>query len=196
MATTLVKVFHLLSRLKDYLNIASPGLDTFVYIMRVRIPIMKSPSDRPNHPPIIKEKISSHLEQLNHNAAGIDLGSTEHWVCVPQECAEPNVRRFGCFTADLIAMADWLIECGVTTVAMEATGVYWIPVFQMLETRGLELKLVNAHHVKTVPGRKTDVNDCQWLQQLHTYGLLAGSFRPSDQICILRSYIRATRQFN
>ena len=151
---------------------------------------MKSPSDRPNHPPIIKEKISSHLEQLNYNAAGIDLGSAEHWVCVPQECAEQNVRRFGCFTADLIAMADWLIECGVTTVAMEATGVYWIPVFQMLETRGLELKLVNAHHVKTVPGRKTDVNDCQWLQQLHTYGLLAGSFRPSDQICILRSYIR------
>jgi transposase len=212
MATTLVKVFHLLSRLKDYLNIASPGLDTFVYIMRVRIPIMKSPSDRPNHPPIIKEKISSHLEQLNHNAAGIDLGSAEHWVCVPSERAEQNVRRFGCFTADLIAMADWLIECGVTTVAMEATGVYWIPVFQMLETRGLELKLVNAHHVclvrfhgretrperirKTVPGRKTDVNDCQWLQQLHTYGLLAGSFRPSDQICILRSYIRATRQFN
>jgi transposase len=190
MATTLVKVFHLLSRLKDYLNIASPGLDTFVCIMRVRIPIMKSPSDRPNHPPIIKEKISSHLEQLNHNAAGIDLGSAEHWVCVPSECAEQNVRRFGCFTADLIAMAEWLIECGVTTVAMEATGVYWIPVFQMLETKGLEIKLVNAHHVKTVPGRKTDINDCQWLQQLHTYGLLSGSFRPADQICILRSYIR------
>ena len=132
MATTLVKVFHLLSRLKDYLNIASPGLDTFVYIMRVRIPIMTSPSDRP----IIKAKIPSHLEQLNHNAAGIDLGSAEHWVCVHSERAEQNVRRFGCFTADLIAMADWLIECGVTTVAMEATGVYWIPVFQMLETRG------------------------------------------------------------
>lgn len=139
MATTLVKVFHLLSRLKDYLNIASPGLDTFVYIMRVRIPIMKSPSDRP----IIKEKIASHLEQLNHHAAGIDLGSAEHWVCVPEDRAEQNVRRFGCFTADLIAMADWLIECGVTTVAMEATGVYWIPVFQMLETRGLEIKLFN-----------------------------------------------------
>lgn len=87
-------------------------------------------------------------------------------------------------------MADWLIECEVTTVAMEATGVYWIPIFQILENRGLEVKLVNAHHVKTVPGRKTDVNDCQWLQQLHTYGLLSGSFRPEDQICVLRSYIR------
>jgi transposase len=102
----------------------------------------------------------------------------------------PNVREFGCFTPDLIAMADWLIECGVDTVAMEATGVYWIPVFQILEAKGFDVKLVNAHHVKTVPGRKTDVNDCQWLQQLHTYGLLSGSFRPEDQVCVLRSYIR------
>ncbi len=90
----------------------------------------------------------------------------------------------------LITMADWLIECRVDTVAMEATGVYWIPVFQILEARGLEVKLVNAHHVKIVPGRKTDVNDFQWLQQLHTYGLLSGSFRPEDQVCVLRSYIR------
>ena len=133
---------------------------------------------------------TSHLEQINENAAGIDLGSAEHWVCVPPGREEKNVRRFGCFTPDLMAMADWLTQCGVTTVAMEATGVYWIPVFQILEARGFEVKLVNAHHFKTVPGRKTDVKDCQWLQQLHTYGLLSGSFRPEDQVCVLRSYIR------
>lgn len=133
---------------------------------------------------------ASHLAQINENAAGIDLGSAEHWVCVPPLRDEKNVRRFGCFTPDLMAMADWLSQCGVTSVAMEATGVYWIPVFQILETRGFEVKLVNAHHLKTVPGRKTDVKDCQWLQQLHTYGLLSGSFRPEDQVCILRSYIR------
>lgn len=136
------------------------------------------------------EKISSQLEQINLNAAGIDLGGREHWVCVPLDRAQQNVRRFGCFTPDLMALADWLIECRVDTVAMEATGVYWIPVFQILEARGLDVKLVNAHHVKTVPGRKTDVKDCQWLQQLHTYGLLSGSFRPEDEVCVLRSYIR------
>jgi transposase len=151
---------------------------------------MKLPPKYQTNQPVKKEKFSSHLEQINHNAAGIDLGSAEHWVCVPPDSTEKNVRRFGCFTPDLTAMADWLIECGVTTVAMEATGVYWIPVFQILEARDLEVKLVNAHHVKTVPGRKTDVNDCQWLQQLHTYGLLSGSFRPENQICVLRSYIR------
>jgi hypothetical protein len=133
---------------------------------------------------------TSHLEQINENAAGIDLGSAEHWVCVPPGRDEKNVRRFGCFTPDLMAMADWLTQSGVTTVAMEATGVYWIPVFQILEARGFEVKLVNAYHFKTVPGRKTDVKDCQWLQQLHTYGLLSGSFRPEDQVCVLRSYVR------
>ncbi|QLE45897.1 IS110 family transposase (plasmid) [Nostoc sp. C052] len=127
---------------------------------------------------------------MNQNAAGIDLGGGEHWVCVPADRTDKNVRRFGCFTPDLIAMVDWLIECRVDTVAMEATGVYWIPVFQILEAKGFEVKLVNAHHVKTVPGRKTDVLDCQWLQKLHTYGLLSGSFRPQDQVCVLRSYIR------
>ncbi len=151
---------------------------------------MKLPLNHQTNQPLKKKKLSSHLEQINHNAAGIDLGGAEHWVCVRADKTEKNVRRFGCFTPDLMAMADWLIDCGVTTVAMEATGVYWIPVFQILEARGLEVKLVNAHHVKTVPGRKTDVNDCQWLQQLHTYGLLSGSFRPEDQVCILRSYIR------
>lgn len=132
----------------------------------------------------------AHLEQLNLHAAGIDVGSAEHWVCVPTGRAEVNVRAFGCFTPDLQAMAAWLKNCGVTTVAMESTGVYWIPVFQILESTGLEVKLVNAHHLKTVPGRKSDVLDCQWLQKLHTYGLLAGSFRPDDQVCVRRSYVR------
>lgn len=130
------------------------------------------------------------LAVMNPDAAGIDLGAEHHWVSVPEERASPCVRRFGCFTAELYAMAKWLHECGVKTVAMEATGVYWVPVFQILETQGFEVKLVNARHVKTVPGRKSDVLDCQWLRQLHSYGLLAGSFRPDDQVCVLRSYIR------
>ncbi len=130
------------------------------------------------------------LSQINPNAAGIDIGADRHWVSVPVGRDEENIRSFACFTADLYTMAEWLKQCGVDTVAMESTGVYWIPVFQVLESRGLEVKLVNAHYVKTVPGRKTDVLDCQWLQQLHTYGLLSGSFRPEDQICKLRSYIR------
>lgn len=133
---------------------------------------------------------SSKLEPINRNAAGIDIGSEEHWVCVPAERDSHNVRRFSCFTPDLQALADWLQTCDIQTVAMESTGVYWIPLFQILERRGFEVKLVNAHFVKTVPGRKSDVLDCQWLQQLHTYGLLSGSFRPDDEVCVLRSYIR------
>ncbi len=137
-----------------------------------------------------REKSNPNLNQINLNAAGIDIGSAEHWVCVPPDRTQENVRRFSCFTPDLIAMADWLVECRVDTVAMESTGVYWLGVFQILEARGIQVRLVNAHYVKTVPGRKSDVLDCQWLQQLHTYGLLSGSFRPEDQVCVLRSYIR------
>lgn len=151
---------------------------------------MKLPANQEKNQPVPVVKPSSTLEEINQNAAGIDLGSGEHWVCVPTDRADKNVRRFGCFTPDLIAMANWLKECRINTVAMEATGVSWIPVFQILESKGFEVKLVNAHHVKTVPGRKTDVLDCQWLQKLHTYGLLSGSFRPEDQVCVLRSYIR------
>jgi transposase len=137
-----------------------------------------------------KAKGTKNLPVLNPNAAGIDIGADSHWVSVPPERDAQPVRRFGCFTSDLYALAKWLKECQVQTVVMESTGVYWIPLFQILETQGLEVKLVNAHHVKTVPGRKSDVLDCQWLQQLHSYGLLSGSFRPDDQICVLRSYIR------
>ncbi|KYC40339.1 transposase [Scytonema hofmannii PCC 7110] len=143
----------------------------------------------PTKPQLQTESLQS-LKQINLNAAGIDIGADNHWVSVPADRDTQCVRRFGCFTAELYALADWLAKCGVNTVAMESTGVYWIPVFQILEARGFEVKLVNAHYVKTVPGRKSDVLDCQWLQQLHTYGLLSGSFRPDDQICVLRSYIR------
>jgi transposase len=130
------------------------------------------------------------LLSINPNAAGIDIGSAEHWVAVPKGRAEHSVRKFGCFTADLHAMAVWLKLCGITTVAMESTGVYWIPPFQILESHGFEVKLVNARHVANVSGRKTDVSDCQWIQTLHTYGLLAGSFRPDNEMCVLRSYYR------
>lgn len=131
-------------------------------------------------------KLPKHLEHLNQYAAGIDIGSKSHFVAVP----DGTVREFSTFTADLEELAVWLISCDVTTVAMESTGVYWIPVFEILERHGLEVKLVNARNVKNVPGRKSDVLDCQWLQQLHTYGLLHGAFRPNDQVCTLRAYVR------
>ena len=137
-----------------------------------------------------RKKRSQEISVVNPNAAGIDIGATHQWVTVPKDRAEMPVRRFESFTSDLHRLADWLDECGVETVAMESTGVYWIPVFQILESRGFEVKLVNAQHVKTVPGRKSDVLDCQWLQELHTFGLLSGSFRPEDEICVLRSYLR------
>lgn len=130
------------------------------------------------------------LPLLNPNAAGIDVGASEHYVAVPPDRAEQPVRRFGAFTEDLHALAQWLVQCGVTTVALESTGVYWIPLYQILEDYGLVVKLVNARHVKHVPGRKSDVQDCQWLQQLESFGLLSGSFRPEAKICILRSYMR------
>lgn len=135
-------------------------------------------------------ELKRELPVINADTAGIDLGAEYHWVSVPEDRDSKCIRRFGCFTADLYEMAKWFHECGIQSVAMEATGVYWIPVFQILETQGFEVKLVNARHVKTVPGRKSDVLDCQWLRQLHSYGLLAGSFRPEDQVCVLRSYIR------
>ena len=139
-----------------------------------------------------KKKISidQTWEAINPHAAGIDIGSKEHFVCVPPEATPKNVRSFGTFTADLEALADWLKECGVTSVAMEATGVYWIPVFQILEARGFAVILVNARQTKNVAGRKSDVQDCQWIQRLHTYGLLQGSFRPEDSYCVLRTYLR------
>ena len=130
------------------------------------------------------------LSQLNLNAAGIDVGATSHYVAVPADRAEPPVREFEAFTADLYRLAGWLTECGVETVVMESTGVYWIPLFGVLEERGFQVMLVDPRRIKNVPGRKTDVVDCQWLQQLHTYGLLSGAFRPDGEVRRLRSYLR------
>lgn len=135
-------------------------------------------------------KTRGRLLTINERAAGLDVGSTFHVVAVRGDLDEEPVRTFKSFSGDLHAMADWLVGLGITTVAMESTGVYWIPVFEILEKRGLEVLLVNARDVKNVPGRKTDVNDAEWLQQLHEHGLLRGSFRPRDGILGLRSYIR------
>lgn len=135
-------------------------------------------------------KLPRHLQHINQYAAGIDIGSRSHFVAVPEGADEDPIREFSTFTGDLERLAEWLRACGVTTVAMESTGIYWIPVFEILESRGFEVKLVNARHVKNVPGRKSDVLDCQWLQQLHTYGLLRGAFRPVEQVCTLRAYVR------
>jgi len=130
------------------------------------------------------------LDIANPNAAGIDVGSASHFVAVPPDREDEPVREFKSFTEDLERLADWLIACGIDTVAMESTGVYWIPLFELLESRGLKVYLVNTRHVKNVSGRKSDVLDCQWLQQLMSYGLLSGAFRPNDEICALRSIMR------
>jgi transposase len=130
------------------------------------------------------------LEVVHPEAAGIDVGGSEHWVAVnPERDAEP-VRRFGCFTADLREMAVWLVEKGVQSVAMQSTGVYWMPVFEVLEQHGLEVFLVNAGHTKNVPGRKSDIQECQWLLKLHAFGLLNNSFQPTDEIRIARTLWR------
>jgi transposase len=130
------------------------------------------------------------LQAVNLDAAAIDIGSREHYVCVPASRDEKRVRRFLNFHCDLEAMAQWLEKCRVRTVVMESTGVYWIPAFQILERAGFEVMLVDPREVKNVRGRKSDMLDCQWFQQLHTYGLLHGCFRPADQICVFRSYLR------
>ena len=137
-----------------------------------------------------QKRVAKLLEMVHLNAAGIDIGSASHWVAVPEDRDDQPVREFRSFTPDLHALADWLDVCGIETVAMESTGVYWIPLFEILQERGLEVLLVNARHVKGVPGRKSDVTDCQWLQQLHTFGLLRGSFRPDAEITAIRTLVR------
>jgi transposase len=131
------------------------------------------------------------LAAVNLHAAGIDVGAEAHYVAVPPSDDPQPVRRFGAYTVDLAALADWLATCGITTVALAATGVYWIPLFELLEGRGFEVLLVDPQQVQKFQGRPmSEVHDCQWLQRLHTFGLLAGAFRPPDQVCVLRSYLR------
>src|SRR5919108_2178117 len=127
---------------------------------------------------------------VHADAAGLDIGASEIWACVPADRATPAVRNFSTFTPDLQALANWLKACGVRTVALESTGVYWVPVFEVLEAHGVEVYLVNARHIKNVPGRKSDVQDCQWIQRLHSYGFLRASFRPEAEMVILRAYLR------
>ncbi len=143
----------------------------------------KSSRSKPTLPP--------QLAAVNLHAAGIDIGAEAHWVAVPPSDDLQPVRCFGACTADLEALADWLATCGITTIALESTGVYWIPLFELLETRGFAVLLVDPQQVQKIKGRpKSDRHDCQWIQRLHTFGLLAGAFRPADQICVLRSYLR------
>jgi transposase len=168
--------------------------------MSQRTPKQKTTTDPPKKP--ARPRAARQLRVTNPRAAGIDVHSDVHWVAVPPEDATPppsdhpanapaNVRSFGACTADLYQLADWLTACGVKTVAMESTGVYWIPLFELLEARGFEVYLVDPRQSRHAPGRpKSDVLDCQWLQRLHSYGLLSASFHPSDQVIVLRSYLR------
>ena len=137
-----------------------------------------------------REGLPAELSRVNFGAAGVDVGASSHFVAVPENSCEQPVREFAAFTADLYRLADWLAECSVETVAMESTGVYWIPLFGVLEERRFQVMLVDPRRIKNVPGRKSDVLDCQWLQQLHTYGLLSAAFRPEADIRCLRSYLR------
>ena len=150
------------------------------------------PAPRPPAPPLPQPSLLSEALQVCHpHAAGIDIGEAAHWVAVPPGGDPHPVRRFGTCTADLEVLADWLLDCGVTTVAMASTGVYWIPVFEILEARGVQVLLIDPRQAQRAPGRpKTDRLDGQWLQRLHPYGLRAGAFRPDDQVCGLRGSLR------
>jgi transposase len=149
-----------------------------------------STPDSPQAKPVRKRGKAPVLGIAYPNACGIDIGSTSHFVAVPADRDDEPVREFPAFTADLERLVQWLRECAVTAVAMESTGVYWIPLYEMLDAAGFEVHLVNARHVKTVPGRKSDVLDCQWLQQLMSFGLLRGAFRPAEEVCALRAVWR------
>lgn len=140
--------------------------------------------------PKSRRKSASLQPVIEPDAAGADIGAREIVVCVPADRDERPVRTYATFTQDLNRLADWLAGCRIKTIAMESTGMYWIPLFQILEARGIQVHLVNARHVKHVPGRKSDVSDCQWLQYLHSVGLLRGSFRPPQDICAIRSLAR------
>jgi transposase len=129
-------------------------------------------------------------DEVFPNAAGIDVGASSHWVAVPPHRTDEPVREFGAMTGDLNALADWLIKCGIDTVALESTGVYWIPVYEVLEQRGLKVWLVDARQMKYVPGRKSDVQDCQWLQKLMSLGLLRAAWRPDGEVCVVRAIAR------
>jgi transposase len=134
------------------------------------------------------------LQVVHPKAAGIDVGNEEHWVAVPPDLDPAPVQSFGCFTQDLQEMANWLVKCGIETVAMQSTGVYWIALYDILAERGIQVFLVNAQDTRNLPGRKTDIQECQWLLKLHAYGLLRNSFRPEEEILVMRTYWRQRQQ--
>ena len=138
----------------------------------------------------IKKLAPEDIPVIQPNACGIDVGAESIFVCVPANRDPEPIREFSTFTCELKNMANWLRKCGVTTIAMESTGVYWIPVFEILDQYGFDVLLVNAQHLKSVPGRKTDVADASWIQRLHSFGLLNGSFRPDDHVVAIRTYVR------
>ncbi len=148
---------------------------------------VKTRSPKPARKPLAAE---TPLTPYDPQAAAIDVGATSHGVAVPPESCDESVREFGVFTADLYAIAAWLQQCGVKRVALESTGVYWIPLFEVLEEKGLEVRLVDARKVQNVSGCKSDLLDYQRLRQLHSYGLLAGAFRPANEILPLQAYLR------
>jgi transposase len=134
------------------------------------------------------------LQVVHPKAAGIDVGNEEHWVAVPPDLDPEPVQSFGCFTQDLQEMANWLVRCGIETVAMQSTGVYWIALYDILAERGIRVFVVNASDTKNLPGRKTDIQECQWLLKLHAYGMLRNSFRPEEEILVMRTYWRQRQQ--
>jgi transposase len=137
-----------------------------------------------------KAAVSAAPTAIKQDVAGIDVGSEFHYVAVPEGRDPEPVRRFGSFTADLYRMVKWLLDCGIKSVVMQATGVYWFGLYQVLEDHGLQVTVSNARYTKMLPGRKTDVSECQWLQQLESFGLLTRSFRPTEEFRVLRSYLR------
>lgn len=147
-----------------------------------------------HRPSVTESRPFEGLSRIHLHAAGVDIGAHEIMVCVPGPDETQLVRAFGTYTADLYALADWLSEHCIRTVAMESTGVYWIPLFETLEARGFKCSLISATSIKRFPGRKSDVLDCQWIQTLHSYGLLADSFRPEADLIALRTLLRHRAQ--
>jgi len=165
-----------------------------VTMSKLRKPILpRPPKDQPAPP---KPPKLDALAQINHHAAGLDIGDAEIYAAVPESASDPAVRVFRTFTTDLQALADWLTACHVDTVAMESTGVYWIPIYELLEERGFQVYLVNARQLKNVSGKKTDILDCQWIQQLHILRLRSGqALRPAPALVpAARRYLCAARR--
>lgn len=177
--------------------VTGPVLIPFGRVLRFRRPrapcrfIPRAEATMTRHLHSHHRQAAKTLAVVHPHAAGIDIGANEHYVAVGTDADAQPVRRFGACTADLESLADWLAACSVTTVVMESTGVFWIPLFELLDSRGFEVRLVDARQMRRIPGRpKSDVHDCQWLQRLHSYGLLAAAFRPDEPVCVLRSYLR------